>query len=170
MIAVMPEKLRRSSIMSSVLAGLLLLTGCSATVDIQAAPDAGDPDCAHTMIAMPDELAGLEKRRTNAQATAAWGEPVEVILRCGVPEPGVTSDLCVGANGVDWLTREGEGGNWAMLSYGRSPAVEVIFNPEDVSSSTVMTELAKPVSMIEATKFCSTREQDVDFSKTDQGD
>ena len=147
----------------------VIISGCTAPVDIMAAEDAANPDCAHTMIAMPDELAGLKKRKTNAQATSAWGEPAQVVLRCGVPEPGPTTGLCVGANGVDWLTFEGDP-NWTLISYGRNPAIEVTFNPIEVSSSAVMTELAKPVSMIEATKSCPSRAQDVDLGKTQQGD
>lgn len=168
MIAGMPAKTPFRLVLSITVCAVAL-AGCSAPVDIAAAEDAANPDCAHTMIAMPDELAGLKKRKTNAQATAAWGEPAQIVLRCGVPEPGPTAGLCVGANGVDWLTLEGEP-NWTLVSYGRNPAVEVIFNPNEISSSAVMTELAKPVSMIEATKSCPSRAQDVDLGKTKQDD
>ncbi|MFC0582670.1 DUF3515 family protein [Micrococcoides hystricis] len=164
----MPAKTPLRLVMTAATSALIL-AGCSAPVDITAAEDAANPDCAHTMIALPDELAGLKKRRTNAQATAAWGEPAQVVLRCGAPDPGVTADLCVGANGVDWITREGDP-NWTLISYGRTPTIEVTFNPDDVSSSSVMTELAKPVSMIEATKSCPSRAQDVDLGKTQQSE
>ena len=45
--------------------------------------------------------------RPTARRTAAWGDPSQVILRCGVNVPGPTTDRCVSVNDVDWVIKEG---------------------------------------------------------------
>lgn len=55
---------------------------------------------------MPDTLGDAALRTTTSQATAAWGDPSAVILRCGVPTPGPTTDRCVTVNGVDWVIKD----------------------------------------------------------------
>ncbi len=137
-------------------ASLLLVavaTGCTPVADVDSAPDAANPDCAKVMVALPGEMAGYELRDTDSQATAAWGNPSRAILRCGVPVPGPTTDPCAEVNGVDWLLREGED-TWTATTYGREPAVEVVFNPDEVASSTLLVQLQNAVSNIEPTRQC----------------
>lgn len=96
------------------------------------APHADAPACAQIVLALPIELSGLAKRGTDGQATAAWGEPDPVTLRCGVDPPPPTTDRCVTVTApdgtrVDWLSipaADGSG-DWIVTSYGRRPAVEV---------------------------------------------
>ena len=125
-----------------------LLGGCASAVPVSPAEHATDPDCAALLIATPDTLGdGLERRRTTAQASTAWGDPA-VVLRCGLEPPGPTTDRCetVGTPGgpsVDWLVvpesaepaedapdepaaaEPGTGTDWTFVTYGRVPAVEV---------------------------------------------
>lgn len=143
----------RAALTAAVLALAASLTACSPVADIEAAPDAGNPDCAEVMVALPAELAGQEQRKTDSQASSAWGNPSKIILRCGVPVPGPTTDECATVNGVDWILREDDS-TWTATSYGREPAVEVIFDPEEVSSSTLLVQLENSVARIEPTRSC----------------
>ena len=129
----------------------LIVSGCSAPVaDVEAAPEATDPVCAEAMVSLPDAVAGFDRRETDSQATAAWGEPSAVILRCGVPVPGPTTEHCVTANGIDWVTRD-DGEFWTLTTYGRSPAIEVLFDDTRAASSSVMVDLSSAVGRIPAT-------------------
>lgn len=150
--------LRHRVAMLGLLAGALsvVATGCSATVaGIEVAEDATNPECAEAMVALPDEVAGQERRRTDSQSTAAWGDPATVIFRCGVPVPGPTTEHCVEANGVDWITQE-EDQAWRLTTYGRDPAMEVVFTADAVASSSVMVDLADAVSRVESFGQCTT--------------
>jgi hypothetical protein len=151
-----PAPGRRMAALGVGMAGAgLLVTGCAGPVaDVEPAPEATDPVCAEAMVALPDAVAGLERRETDSQATAAWGEPSAVILRCGVPTPGPTTEHCVTANGVDWVTRD-DGEFWTLTTYGRTPAVEVLFDDTRAASSSVMVDLASAVSRIPATGGCT---------------
>src|SRR5699024_359653 len=65
------------------------LSGCGGMVaDIEPGHDATNAVCAEAFVAMPEQVAGFERRRTDPQSTAAWGDPAAVILRCGVEVPG----------------------------------------------------------------------------------
>ncbi len=135
--------------------GTLLLTGCSATVSLEPAAEANDPNCAEVMVRLPQELGEHFERLTNAQATAAWGDPTAVILRCGL-EPVVVSDLpCVTAGEVDWLVDDSLAPNYRFISFARFPAVEVIVDSERASGVTSLELLSRAVSQIPATAYCS---------------
>src|SRR5213595_1917115 len=86
---------------------VLTLSACSPAVDVQPAADAANAACAPMMIALPDTIDDATLRKTNSQATAAWGDPSVLILRCGVNIPGPTTDRCVTVNDVDWVIKEG---------------------------------------------------------------
>lgn len=132
---------------------LLALAGCSPVVDVSSAADAANPLCASMMVALPDALGDAELRKTNSQATAAWGEPSQVILRCGVNVPGPTTDRCVTVNGVDWVIKEGDPA-WTLTTYGRVPATEILFDPNSISSATVLADLSAAASKIPAVRGC----------------
>src|SRR5690554_7039815 len=55
--------------------GLLALTGCTPIVAMEAAGNATSVDCAEVSVRLPRTIDELPRRETNAQATAAWGEP-----------------------------------------------------------------------------------------------
>jgi hypothetical protein len=138
------------------------LGGCARTIGVEVAPDAADPLCAEVVLAVPDELGtDLPKVPTDAQATAAWGEPgAAVTLRCGVAELGPSGDCQHVDSGdgttVDWIVATDDKGTWSFVTYGREPAVEVIVPPavtEDHSTSFIA-DLASAVTQVPATKEC----------------
>ncbi|WP_434612908.1 DUF3515 domain-containing protein [Arthrobacter sp. A5] len=131
----------------------VVLSGCTPAVEVSAAPDSTDPACAPMMVALPDLLADAPLRPTTTQATAAWGDPSLVILRCGVTVPGPTTDRCVGVNGVDWVIRQ-DASTWTLTTYGRTPATEIVLDPDKIASSTVLAQLSSAVLRIPSTKAC----------------
>jgi len=153
--------MRTSALLAPVL--LLALAGCTPVVALQPADDAADPACATVIVSLPDTVAGLPSRETNAQATGAWGEPTAVILRCGVPSPAPTATLpCVTVDGVDWLRDDSGDPNFVFTTYGRTPAVEVIVDSDgdpDVdndgaSGLEALTDLATAVQRLPVTGKC----------------
>ncbi|WHS51228.1 DUF3515 family protein [Rothia sp. SD9660Na] len=144
------------------------LTGCGAgAVNLEPAPDAANPTCAYALVAMPDTVSGLAQRETTAQATTAWGDPSAVILKCGV-ELGTApvSDTCVSVNGVDWIVKPADEelaaaaeqtatGTWVAETFGRDPAVQVTFDADRVSSSTVLAEVSSAVAQIPQQMQCT---------------
>lgn len=128
-------------------------TACSPIVQVDAAEDADNPGCAPMMVILPEFVADAPRRETSSQATAAWGSPSKVILRCGVPVPGPTTDQCVTVNGVDWVLREGEE-TWTATTYGREPATELIFDPDEAAQSTILVDLAEAAAAIPQTNKC----------------
>ncbi|MDQ0258176.1 DUF3515 family protein [Sinomonas atrocyanea] len=158
-----------------VLLGLVAaLAGCSAPVSVQPAADAADPACAPLMLALPDTIGDAKLRTTTSQATAAWGDPAAVVLRCGVPSPGPTTDRCVSVNGVDWVIRQdsaasagapsptasgsapgpGDGGTYTLTTFGRQPATELLLDTGRASSATVLASLSPAVAKVPATRHC----------------
>ena len=150
-------------VLAALAAGTIaVLSGCSSTTTVQAADDAANPACASMMVVLPDVLADLDRRETNSQGTAAWGDPAQVVLRCGVTVPGPTTDPCVSVNGVDWLAKEGDPA-WTLTTYGRTPATEVLYDPTKVPSSTVLAALATAAAKIPAQGACTTLDKSVDL-------
>jgi hypothetical protein len=150
---------RRGPIRAAVAAalavsGALALAGCTQAVTFDAAPDASDPDCAAVVVRLPDTVAGLAERETNAQGTGAWGQPASVLLRCGVEPIGPTTDRCVSVDGVDWVIDESDAPNYLFTTYGRTPAVEVLVDNDVVSGSTAISDLSAAVSAIPAEGGC----------------
>ncbi|NQD87279.1 DUF3515 family protein [Paenarthrobacter sp. CM16] len=153
------KTLRRIALtVSMASASVLALSACSPAVDVTAAADAANPACAPMMVALPDRIGDASLRKTNSQATAAWGEPSQVILRCGVNVPGPTTDRCVSVNDIDWVIKEGDP-VYTLTTFGREPATEILIDPvkleaANISSATVLTELAAAVGKIKATGKC----------------
>jgi len=149
----------RSAVYGAALAAALgaavLLTGCSQAVPFDAAPDAADADCAAVSVRLPDEVAGLAERETNAQGTGAWGAPASVLLRCGVEPPGPTTLRCVSVDGVDWIIDESDAPRYLFTTYGRTPAVEVVVDNDVVSGTTAIADLSPAVSVIPAERACT---------------
>ena len=144
----------RAALTVPVLA-VLLLAGCTPIVALKPAPDAVNPACAKVIVALPDTVADLPSRETDAQATAAWGNPTGVILRCGVPVPAPTATLpCITVQGVDWLRDGTNDPDYVFTTYGRDPAVEVILNGTNVSGLSALTDLSFAVASIPAEHEC----------------
>lgn len=74
---------------------VLTLTACANTVALTAAPEANSPACAAVQVRLPTHVDGaLLMRTTNAQSTAAWGNPIAAVYHCGVPVPVVSALPC----------------------------------------------------------------------------
>jgi hypothetical protein len=137
---------------SLVLLGLL--SGCAGTVALQPADAANDPACAEVMVRLPDVVAGLDRRSTNAQSTAAWGTPAGVILRCGLPDNGPSPLPCFTVDDVDWLRDDASDPNFTFITYGRNPAVEVLIDSTAVSGTTALSDLSIAVGTLEPLRVC----------------
>ena len=134
---------------------LFLLTGCAATVNLEPAEYANDPACAEVSVRYPAQISDLDQRYTNAQATTAYGEPAAVLVRCGL-EPVFASTLpCVTAADVDWLVDDSDAPNFRFVSFGRTPAVEVIVDSQAASGITTLESLSQAVSRLPVTAFCT---------------
>jgi len=128
-----------------------LLAGCSAIVALEPAADAASPACAAVSVRLPDAIADLPGRETNAQGTGAWGDPTAVVLHCGVPAPPPTSELiCVTPPGgaVDWLRDDTDAPTYLFTSYGRTPAVSVAIDNNVVGGATVLDALDDAVAQL----------------------
>ena len=133
---------------------LLTLSGCAATVNLEPAEDSNDPGCAEVMVRLPSQLGGLQERYTNAQATAAWGDPAAVLLRCGLEPVEVSTLPCVSAAGIDWLVDDSLAPSYRFISYARFPAVEVVVDSDNASGITSLEGIAGAVAQLPATKSC----------------
>ena len=128
--------------------GLLLgvvLTGCAPLVNLDSAEFANAPECANMIVRLPDEVAGLKARTVNAQATAAYGDPTAVILRCGLERPGPNLLPCFTVDGVDWLRDDTFDPEFVFTTYGLDPATEVIVDSAAVSGTAVLQEVSRAV-------------------------
>ena len=134
---------------------LLALSGCASTVNLEPAEGSNDPACAEVMVRLPSQLGGLEERYTNAQATAAWGDPAAVLLRCGLEPVEVSPLPCVTAAGIDWLVDDALAPSYRFISYARYPAVEVIVDSDNASGITSLEGLSGAVAQLPATKACT---------------
>ena len=135
---------------------LLTLSGCAATVNLEPAEDSNNPGCAEVMVRLPSQLGGLQERYTNAQATAAWGDPAAVLLRCGLEPVEVSTLPCVTAAGIDWLVDDSLAPSYRFISYARFPAVEVVVDSDNASGITSLEGIAGAVAQLPATKSAPT--------------
>ena len=145
---------RLAALSAAAIALTLSLSACSPTVSLEPAADANNPGCADVIVRLPDAVDGQERRTTNAQSTAAWGNPATVILRCGIEPVEISTLPCVTANGVDWIIDESAKPSFRFISFGRTPALEVIVDSENAVGVNVLDSLAQAVKSIEATKRC----------------
>jgi hypothetical protein len=146
------NSMTRPAALAAVLLVAATLAGCAPTVSLEPAPDAVNPACAAVIVRLPDTVATLPSRETNAQATGAWGEPTGVLLRCGVPVPPPTAEFpCVPVDGVDWLRDDTDDPNFVFTTYGRDPAIEVIINSTVASGVEALTDLSNAISLLPKT-------------------
>lgn len=131
------------------------LTGCAGDVPMTPAENANDPACANVTVRLPDTVAGLKKRTTNAQATGAWGDPSGVELRCGIEPSGPTTESCVSVNGVDWIIDDSQAPLYRFEAYGRSPGLEVIVNSEQASGTDAVVDLGAVAKVLPQKHHCT---------------
>jgi hypothetical protein len=91
----------------AVLSGALaLLAGCGGDdvhVDRFRVTAAGHSACPAFLAALPDQVAGQDRRTvTGSTYAAAWGDPA-IVLRCGGGLPkDFAGDPCITRNGIGW--------------------------------------------------------------------
>lgn len=145
---------RLASLSAAAIALTLSLSACSPTISLEPAADANNPGCAEVIVRLPDAVDGQERRTTNAQSTAAWGNPATVILRCGIEPVEISTLPCVTANGVDWIVDDSAKPSFRFITFGRTPALEVIVDSENAVGVNALDSLAEAVKSIEPTKEC----------------
>ena len=133
----------------------LMLSGCSATVHLSAAEEANSVACANLQVRLPATVDGLSLRSTDAQSTAAWGEPAAVLYRCGLPEVTVSKLKCVTSEGIDWLVDDSAAPSYRFITFGRNPASEVIIDANKAVGVNVLDQLASTIKFQPATSNCS---------------
>lgn len=124
---------------------VVVVVGCAPTVNVNRAVNANSPECANMTVRLPDTVADQERRSVNAQATAAWGNPVSVIVRCGLELPAPNPLPCFEIDGIDWLRDDSQAPSFVFTTYGLDPATEVIVDSEVVSGTAVLRELSRAV-------------------------
>ena len=134
---------------------LPLLASCASTVNLDAAENSNDPGCAEVSVRYPKEIGDLKERYTNAQATAAWGEPAAVIARCGLEPVEVSTLSCVTSEDVDWLVDDSQAPSYRFISFATTPAVEVIVDSQVISGVSALDAMANAVKQLPVTKRCS---------------
>jgi hypothetical protein len=152
----------------AALVGLALapaLSGCSRAVAVEAAPQGWSKACAEVYTALPDGVAGLDRRETTAQGAAAWSGGADgevVVLRCGV-EPldaletagGCTAVESPGGGTVDWIPGEPLDGRVIWTTYGRTPAVALEMPADEAVTSSATIDVAPAVALVEKDRSCS---------------
>jgi hypothetical protein len=134
------------------------LSACSQPVSLEPAAQATDPACADIIVSLPVNLPtdaenqGL--RETDAQATAAWGTPASILLRCGIEPQGPTTLECINVNGIDWVVDDSKAPTYRYVTYGRVPTTEVILDSGVVSGTSTLVDLGPAISKIEQTDKC----------------
>lgn len=120
----------------------------------------------------PRTVGDLPRIATDAQATLAYGDvDAPITVRCGITPPPPTTDRCISVSNdqspapVDWINPEADSAllpelapedAWVFLTYGRSPAVEVVIPPASgVSQPTaVLLAFEKGVQVVAAQTHC----------------
>ncbi|MET1042904.1 MAG: DUF3515 family protein [Microbacteriaceae bacterium] len=160
-------KLPRRLAALAVLPLAVSLAGCAPAVVMETGPDAASTACAEVSVRLPDTVAGLPSRETDAQATGAWGDPAGVFLTCGVPVPGPSEATCIEVAGVDWLRDASNELLTVFTTYGRDPAISVGIDAVNVSGGPALEDLSSAVSVIEQTSRCLARTEAIDTTPND---
>lgn len=137
------------------------LAGCSQTVHLDAQPDANDPACAEVSVRLPDTIGDLERRWTDAQATASWAdeEGTVALFACGKEPPAPSTLQCVTFGGVDWVVDDADFPKLRMTTYGRSPAAEMYVDTKRLTGDEALEALSNAVQQLpKAGNGCTTAE------------
>lgn len=136
------------------------LAGCSPTVTLNPAENANAPECAEVTVRLPAAIEELSLRTTDAQATAAWGDPTAVVFTCGLKPPGPTTLQCVTINAVDWIVDDTDLPNLRLTTYGRAPAAEAYVDTSRLSADAALGALASAVQQLPKTGACTAPDTD----------
>jgi Protein of unknown function (DUF3515) len=139
--------------MSGVVAclGVLLVAGCGkepVTIPTLRLTAAEQAVCQRVVNALPDELAGQERRKTQpAEALGgAWGDPA-LVVQCGADSPGelTRTSHCTVVDGVGWFVppdEESDPSSDAVLTaVGYRPLVQLVVPAKDRGSTAAAAEV-----------------------------
>ncbi|GES32125.1 DUF3515 family protein [Streptomyces angustmyceticus] len=131
----------------------------SPTFGLDAAPGAGSAACARIADGYPDEIAGAGRTSTGLAGAAAWGDGA-VVARCGLDKPLPTKEACAQVDGVDWVWRTSpdDDGRTLLVTYGRSPAVEVRIDTRRAAPDAVLIDLSRLVKPLRQDHRCLSRD------------
>ncbi|UXY28871.1 DUF3515 domain-containing protein [Streptomyces sp. HUAS TT20] len=120
----------------------------------EAAPHARDAACRAAAGKLPDKIAGLERGHSGTAGVTVWGDG-KIVARCGIPMPPKTPDPCATVNGVDWVWHYRQGGDDhdLLVTYGRSPGLEVTVQ-RGAPSDAALVELTKAASVLPKHRKC----------------
>ncbi|MBA8990689.1 hypothetical protein FHW23_001935 [Curtobacterium pusillum] len=128
---------RKFAIAGVVIALAAGLTGCTNAVAMSPAPSANAAACAAAQVRLPAAVdTKFDLRNTNAQSTAAWGDPEVALYHCGVAVPTVSDLPCFSLSGVDWI-RDDRGKRIIYTTFGRSPAVQIVIDSTKTTNQVV---------------------------------
>ncbi|MBZ6136754.1 DUF3515 family protein [Streptomyces olivaceus] len=123
---------------------------------VSAAPHAGDPKCGKVLSRLPDDIPGASRDWALGDGVASWGGQ-KAVFRCGAEELQPNINLCVTADGVDWVLDEGRlksDGVSVLRTYGRSPAVEFTYHGSREEVGGLLTELNPAVQWLPQERKC----------------
>ncbi|MBP2435851.1 DUF3515 family protein [Microbacterium amylolyticum] len=133
----------------------LALAACTPTINLEAAPHANTVECSEANVRIPDAFGDTQRVWTNAQSTAAWGEPTAIIYTCGLDEPAPTTLQCVRMQGVDWIVDPEEDSAYMRITtYGRSPAIQMYIDASAISPDAVLPGMAAAALQLPQTGEC----------------
>lgn len=150
--------IRRLSALGA-LALIVVAAGCTPTVHLEPAPHANDPLCADVGVRLPQTIGDNDRVWTDAQSTAAWGDPSVVLFTCGLEPPAPSTLQCVSFGGVDWLVDDADRPNLRLTTYGRTPAAQVYVNTEKVSGDTALDAISLQVAALPQDAECTSVEE-----------
>lgn len=130
------------------------LTSACGGDPVEAAADGGSPACAALVARLPGHVLDRDRRSLDVAGAAQWGDP-PIVLRCGVPAPGPTTDRCLTIDDVDWVLVD-EKGDFRFVTYGREPAVEVTVPAAAgrTNAPSALVDLAAAVKPVPASRQC----------------
>ncbi|MGO1840258.1 MAG: DUF3515 family protein [Candidatus Microbacterium stercoravium] len=150
--------IRRLSALGA-LALIVVATGCTPTVHMEPAPLANDPLCADVGVRLPKTIGQNDRVWTDAQATAAWGDPSVVLYTCGLEPPGPSTLQCVSFSGVDWLVDDADYPQLRLTTYGRTPAVQLYVDTEQISGDAALDAISMQVAALPQNAQCTTADE-----------
>lgn len=150
--------IRRLSALGA-LALIVVATGCTPTVHMEPAPLANDPLCADVGVRLPKTIGQNDRVWTDAQATAAWGDPSVVLYTCGLEPPGPSTLQCVSFSGVDWLVDDADYPQLRLTTYGRTPAVQLYVDAEQISGDAALDAISMQVAALPQNAQCTTADE-----------
>lgn len=131
------------------------LTAAGPGTALTVAPQGRDPACARVTAAAPRHVDGRERDEGAVPGVATWGHGA-IALRCGLPPIPPTPDPCVDVDGVHWVLDQARSreGRKVVVTYGRTPAVEVTMSGQVAAIDEVLVEMSAAVEPVPQKRRC----------------